>query len=301
MLLGRYHIVIFKDCGKGGSRNLRLRGWLGFIGFLGVAALVSCNIWLWNHYTESSHLSQKLTEAERTVEEQSGQLLSMVNKLTEVASDLTRVQQFDAKLRLMMNMEKDPAEVGGRGGSRVEDFSNSYLPLHRQELAARKMQAFLRQLQDDVRLEEVRQQDLLRTMRANRDTLLALPSIWPVEGFVSSRFGGRASPFGGRGEFHKGLDINNRIGTPIIAPARGTVSLAAQDGAYGNSVEIDHGSGIITKYAHMQRYLVKQGQWVKRGEIIGYIGMTGRTTGPHLHYEVRLNGMPVNPLRYILN
>lgn len=301
MLLGKYHIVIFKDGGNGGSRNLRFRGWLGIIGFLSVAALVACNVWLWTQYVEYARQGHKLLETEKTVEEQGGQLRSMVARMTELSTDLRRVQQFDAKLRIMMNMEKDPADVGGRGGPRTEDFSSTYLPLHRQELAARKMQAFLKQLSDDVRLEEVRQQELLRATRANRDTLLALPSIWPVEGFVSSSFGGRASPFGGRSEFHKGLDINNRTGTPIIAPARGTVSLAASDGAYGNSVEIDHGSGIVTKYAHMQRFAVKSGQWVKRGDVIGYIGMTGRTTGPHLHYEVRLHGVPVNPMRYILN
>ena len=76
--------------------------------------------------------------------------------------------------------------------------------------------------------------------------------------------------------------------------------MSGPDGAYGNSVEIEHGGGIVTKYAHLQRATVKPGQWVKRGEVLGYIGMTGRTTGPHLHYEVRLNGVPVNPMRYIL-
>ena len=299
MLLGKYHIVIIKECGKGASRNLRMRGWFGIMGFALVAALISCNIWLWNHYAASTRLTQKLANAEKTIEEQSGQVLSMLTKITEVSSDLQRVEQFDTKLRLMMNMEKDPEQAGRT--SRGEDFSKSYLPLHRQELVARKMQAFLSQLAEDVRVEEVRQQDLLRSMRANRDTLVALPSVWPLEGFVSSSFGGRASPFGGGGAFHKGLDINNRMGTPIIATARGTVTLSGYDGAYGISVEIDHGGGIVTKYAHMQRSNVKSQQWVKRGEVIGYVGMTGRTTGPHLHYEVRLSGIPVNPMRYILN
>lgn len=300
MLLGKYHIVIFKDGGKGGSRNLRMRGWFGIMSFVLAVAVISCNVWLWNFYAESALLSQKLGEAEKTIEEQSGQLMSMLGRLSEVSEDLQRVEQFDTKLRLMMNMEKEPADAAARS-TRGEDFSKSYLPLHRQELVARKMQAFLRQLSEDVRMEEVKQQDLLRVMRANKDTLLALPSIWPVEGFVSSSFGGRSSPFGGKRAFHKGLDINNRAGTPIIATARGTVTMAGFDNAYGISVEIDHGGGIITKYAHMQRSVVKQSQWVKRGEIIGYVGMTGRTTGPHLHYEVRLSGVPVNPMRYILN
>lgn len=300
MLLGKYHIVIFKE-GKSGSRNLRMRGWLGFVGFLAVGALLACNIWLWRYHHETALLNVKLSDTERVVEDQRNQLLSMVGKIRDVSADLNRVQQFDTKLRLMMNMEKDPAEVGGRGGSRIEDFSTTYLPLHRQEITARKMHAFLKQLSEDVRLEEVRQQDLLHAMRAHRDALSALPSIWPIEGFVSSSFGGRSSPFSGRGEFHKGLDITGRIGTPIQATARGTVSFANMDGGYGNSVEIDHGGGIVTKYAHMQRYIVKEGQWVQRGDIIGYIGMTGRTTGAHVHYEVRLNGVPVNPMRYILN
>ena len=110
----------------------------------------------------------------------------------------------------------------------------------------------------------------------------------------------RSGPFGGRGQFHKGLDITNRIGTPIIVPAQGIVTLSGRDGAYGFSVEINHGSGIVTKYGHMHRCAVQEGQWVKRGESVGYVGMSGRTTGPHLHYEVRLNGVPVDPMRYIL-
>lgn len=300
MLLGKYQILIFKEGGHG-TRNVRLRGFLGIIAFLAVALLVVSNVVLWDSYVELSVVRGRLATAERTIENQSKQMLSVVGKVREVTADLGRVQQFDTKLRLMMNMDKEPTDVGGRGGPRVEDFSNTYLPLHRQELMARKMHVFLNQLAEDVRLEEVRQQDLLHAMRSNRDALSALPSIWPVEGFISSSFGGRASPFSGRrGEFHKGLDINNRMGTPILATARGTVTFAAGDGAYGNSVEINHGGGIITKYAHMKNYIVKQGQWVRRGEVIGYIGMTGRTTGPHLHYEVRLNGLPVNPMRYIL-
>ncbi|MDR3363005.1 MAG: M23 family metallopeptidase [Desulfovibrio sp.] len=297
MLLGKYHIVIFKE-GRSGSHNLRLRGWFGFVGFVLVAALAACTIWLAREWVRSSHLRDSLHNAERTLEEQRRQLVNLAGRITAVSKDLQRVQNFDAKLRMMMNMEKDPAEVGG---DRLGDFSNTYLPLHRQALAARHMQDYLTKLSESTRLEEVLQQDLLRALRENRDILASVPSIWPAVGFISSTFGRRSSPISGQlGEFHKGLDISNRVGTPVVAPAQGTVILVAPDGAYGNSVEIDHGGGIITKYAHLQRWAVKSGQWVKRGEIIGYIGMSGRTTGPHLHYEVRLNGVPVNPMRYIL-
>lgn len=295
MLLGKYHIVIFKE-GRSGSRNLRMRGWFGFTAGLLILALIACNVWLWRAWLQARHLDENLNNAQRVIEEQRRQIVNLAGRITGVSQDLQRVQRFDSKLRMMMNMEKDPAEVGGAPG----DFSRAYLPLHRQELAARKMQDFLSRLSESVRLEEVRQQDLLRALRENRDALASMPSIWPVVGFISSSFGGRSSPFGGGGQFHKGLDISNRMGTPILAPAQGAVILAARDGAYGNSVEINHGGGIVTKYGHMQRWAVQPGQWVKRGEIIGYIGMSGRTTGPHLHYEVRLNGVPVNPMRYIL-
>lgn len=294
-MFGKYQIVIFKE-GKAGSRHLRLRGLLGVAAFLFLGAVIGCNVWLWLRYNESRHLGKDLAEAKEVIAEQRRQTISLAERLTALSKDIDRVKGFDSKLRLMMNMEKDPAEIGDQPG----DFTRTYLPLHRQELAARKMQEFIDQLSESTRLEEVRQQDILRALRANRNILASMPSIWPVTGFISSSFGGRVSPFGRGSQFHKGLDIANRIGTPIIAPAEGTVILAGPDGAYGNSVEINHGSGIITKYAHMQRANVRQGEWIKRGQVLGYIGMTGRTTGPHLHYEVRLNGVPVNPMRYIL-
>ena len=295
MLAGKYHIVIFKE-GKSGSRNLYLRSWIVLFFILLIIGLGALCAWLAQEWFKARHLETSLANAEKTIAEQRRQTMNLAQKITEASQDLARIQRFDSKLRLMMNMEKDPKEVGESPG----DFSQTYLPLHRQELAVRKMQDFLDELSNAARLEEVRQQDLLHSLRGNKGILASIPSIWPVTGFVSSGFGGRRSPFGGGGQFHKGLDISNRIGTPIVAPADGTVILAAPDGAYGNSVEVNHGGGIVTKFAHMQRFNVKHGQWVKRGEVLGYIGLTGRTTGPHLHYEVRLNGVPVNPMRYIL-
>ncbi len=297
MLLGKYHIVIFRE-GRSGSRNVRLRGWLGFVSCVIILALVGCNVWLWREWLQNRHLEESLANTERRLEDQRRQLSLLGGKLGEVSQDLQRVRNFDSKLRIMMNMEQDPAEVGD---DQAGSFAHSYLPMHRQELAARKMQDFLDSLSDAVRLEEVRQQDLLHALRDNREAISTMPTIWPVVGFVTSGFGARSAPFGGgRRQFHKGLDISNRIGTPIVATAQGTVLKAGHDGAYGLSVEINHGGGIVTKYAHMQRFVVQPGQYVKRGEVIGYIGMTGRTTGPHLHYEVILNGVPVNPMRYIL-
>lgn len=297
MFFGKYHIVILRE-GKSGSRNLRIRSWQILLLLLPFLALLATNIWMLHAWHSDMGHKDNLSQNRQLAEEQQRQFLNLSGDVANISRDLQRVLRFDAKLRLMMNMESDPADAG----SGLEEFSQVYLPMHRQELALRKMREYLDRLANATRLEEVNQQDLLRILRERRDTLANMPSIWPLNGFVTSSFGMRASPFGGSNRrFHKGLDIVSRTGTPIVAPAQGEVTMSGPDGAYGNSVEINHGSGIVTKYAHMQRCAVQAGQWVKRGEIVGYVGTSGRTTGPHLHYEVRLNGVPVNPMRYILD
>lgn len=128
----------------------------------------------------------------------------------------------------------------------------------------------------------------------------ATPSIWPAAGRLTSGFGMRRSPFNRTVmQFHGGIDIAGVHGSPIYATAEGTVTLAAYRGGYGNTVIISHGYGLETYYAHLSRFAVSSGQWVKRGQVIGYMGRTGRVTGTHLHYEVRVNGVAVNPINYI--
>jgi murein DD-endopeptidase MepM/ murein hydrolase activator NlpD len=142
------------------------------------------------------------------------------------------------------------------------------------------------------------------TVRKGVETRQALaaatPSIWPlVSGWLTSSFGSRADPITGEPEAHSGLDISADRGTPVHATADGTVESAGYDGGYGNCILIDHGFGIGTRYGHLSGYAISVGQTVKRGQVIGYVGSTGHTTGPHLHYEILLNGEPVNPLRLL--
>jgi murein DD-endopeptidase MepM/ murein hydrolase activator NlpD len=127
------------------------------------------------------------------------------------------------------------------------------------------------------------------------------PSIWPVDGKLESGFGGRRNPFGGRSyEFHEGQDIVVPWGTPVVAGAKGTVAFVGWQRGYGRMVAIDHGGGLTTRYGHLSESDVTLGQTVARGEFIGKVGSTGRSTGPHLHYEVRINDNPVDPLQYLL-
>ncbi|MEP6570959.1 MAG: M23 family metallopeptidase [Acidobacteriota bacterium] len=127
------------------------------------------------------------------------------------------------------------------------------------------------------------------------------PSIWPVVGKLESGFGGRRNPFGGSGyEFHTGQDIDAQTGDPVVAGASGTVTFAGVQNGYGNLIVIDHGGALTTRYGHLSHIDVTQGQTVARGQFIGKVGSTGRSTGPHLHYEIRINDEPVDPLRYLL-
>jgi murein DD-endopeptidase MepM/ murein hydrolase activator NlpD len=127
-----------------------------------------------------------------------------------------------------------------------------------------------------------------------------MPSLWPVNGNLTSYFGKRADPFSGEGAMHPGIDISVPSGTQVRAAADGVVGQASFFGGYGRIVVIDHGGGCSTYYAHLSRFDVLPGQSVRRGDIIGYSGSTGRSTSPHLHYEVRMHGVPVNPYPYLM-
>lgn len=300
-----YHIVIFKDR-EGGFRNLRLRGWLSFLLFLLLAGMGGLNAYLWKFYTHSLTLERELEETQRLNRTGESQLLSLAGKLQALEEDVGRVQRFDAKLRVLLNVDTDlsgqESDSYPAGSSGVTGLLNDagYLARHR-DLYARRLHSLLDELSSNILLEEVEQQTLVSIMRTGKDSLQSTPSIWPAKGFLSSGFGWRRSPFSGARTMHTGLDIANRVGTPVSAPARGSITFSGNDGAYGICITIDHGNGVVTRYAHLSKSLVKAGDYIQRGEVVGAIGNTGRSTGPHLHYEVLLNGMHVNPMRYILN
>jgi murein DD-endopeptidase MepM/ murein hydrolase activator NlpD len=125
------------------------------------------------------------------------------------------------------------------------------------------------------------------------------PSLWPVEGIITGSFGERTDPFNGEGAFHCGVDISAQYGQAVVAPADGVVEYADFQGGYGREIVIQHGHGLTTRYGHLSNFAVVTGQHVHRGDTIGYVGLSGRSTGPHLHYEVRINDTPVNPHKYL--
>jgi len=153
---------------------------------------------------------------------------------------------------------------------------------------------------EDAAAREKSLQDLVGYMQTQRSLAAARPSLWPVMGWVTSEFGRRTSPIGRRiSEFHSGIDIATKLGAPILAPADGVVTEVAKRSDMGLMIVIQHERGIQTTYAHLFRAAVKSGQVVKRGEIVGQVGSSGRSTGAHLHYMVSMNGVNVNPRRFL--
>ena len=146
---------------------------------------------------------------------------------------------------------------------------------------------------------EGRLESLKTTVERQQALARSVPSMWPLAGWLSSTYGRRPDPFDGSADFHQGLDIVADRGTPVHATANGTIDSAGYSGNYGNQVLVDHGFGIGTRFGHLSKVAVRAGQAVRRGDIIGYVGATGRATSAHLHYEILLNGQPINPLRLL--
>jgi murein DD-endopeptidase MepM/ murein hydrolase activator NlpD len=157
---------------------------------------------------------------------------------------------------------------------------------------------------DKLSAEATRQEQSLQQLhdyfQDQRSLLASTPSIWPARGWVTSDFGQRLDPYTADRVMHAGLDIAAPHGKDVISPAEGTVVFAGLEGGYGNVLVIDHGYGIKTRYGHLAKITVKAGDRIKRGQVIAVVGNTGRSTGPHLHYEVRVNGIPQNPRKFIL-
>lgn len=299
MFFKKYQVFVF-DEKSGKKRSFHVKSSL--FAYLVVFLIVfSCaNVFLFQHFLNTKDVKNDLILAEREIEEKESRLVGLLAELEVLREDVNRIRQFDNQLKLLVGA-KAQEEESSIGGIESDDFKVDMLPLHRQELAARKIRSYIRELKKDSQLEEVIQHDLIVYMNESTQKLASIPSIIPSHGFISSRFGYRTSPFTGTSQLHKGLDIAAPIGTKIIAPADGKVIFAQKDGAYGLSVEVDHGNGIITRYAHMSKFGVKRGDKIKRGDLIGLVGNSGRSTGAHLHYEVIVNGVHTNPMAYIID
>ncbi|MFP2926375.1 M23 family metallopeptidase [Pyxidicoccus sp. 3LG] len=232
------------------------------------------------------------------------QLKSVRERIEHIGSTLDRVERFDQKLRAVTllsdpqrNLAMGPTEP--EAGTTAPATDTQFTQLTTTETP----KALLGRL-DRLSAEATRQEQSLQELQAyfqdQKSMLASTPSVWPARGWVTSDFGSRLDPYTADRVMHAGIDIAAPHGKEVYSPSDGTVVFAGLEGGYGNVLVIDHGYGIKTRYGHLAKMLVKAGDKVKRGALIAAVGNTGRSTGPHLHYEVRVNGIPQNPRKFIL-
>jgi murein DD-endopeptidase MepM/ murein hydrolase activator NlpD len=227
------------------------------------------------------------------------QIASLNKQVGEFQQQIQRLKEFDVKLRIIANLENAEETDPFLGVGGISPFSRE--AEQEAEANLQRMKTELDRLCTEAEFREKSFRELYSFLEGKKKQLACTPSIWPARGWLTSGFGYRIDPFTGLRQMHEGLDIANRIGTPINAPADGVVYRVFNNFGFGLMVEINHGYGIVTRYAHLSKANVRVGQRVKRGERIAAMGNSGRATGPHLHYEVRLNNVPINPQNYILN
>ena len=276
---------------------------LSVVLMVGLGLLVQDYLKLKTAAGQVSHLQAKVAAREIEIDHQKRQIECFANEINQIKMNLVALDSFEKKIRVIANLEKPAGEdnLFGVGGATPEDLDTSVSLRRDQSGLIRSMHDQVEQLESAANIQKGDFTSLLDQLNEKKNLLACTPSIRPVKGWISSTFGRRISPFTGRRELHAALDIANRAGTQIIAPANGVVSFVGKRGPYGNLLIIDHGYGLVTRYGHLQSIEVKKGAKVSRGDLIAKMGSTGRSTGPHVHYEVRLNGVPVNPDKYILN
>ena len=302
-------IVVSGAMGRARTLTLDWRHWT--LGGLGLLLLFLSFTLLFNYVTlryaasikhpllQAILLDDQREEARKTQEVIQGHLNAMAVRLGELQAQLLQLDGLGERLAQMAGLKpkdlppSEPGKAPGRGGP---------APTLSRDLSVDEFGSLLSELSHAVE-ERSDQLTVLEALLVSTSTNKKfLPSLAPVDGgWLSSSFGWRIDPFSGQKSFHEGLDFPSESGTPIVAAASGKVIFADVHPQYGKMVEVDHGNGLVTRYAHASRLFVKEGDFIVRGQKIAAVGSTGRATGPHLHFEVRLNGVPQNPARFLLS
>jgi murein DD-endopeptidase MepM/ murein hydrolase activator NlpD len=253
---------------------------IGILSLTGIASSYSRMLLKVSSYNqlrqEKEELTHRYTQLEQVAKEKDIQVASLGSLASEVSA--------------LYGLKSDPI-LAGAG---EQNFQNAQVNSSLDQLYALKNSALSGAATVGISMGMTRAATTADWARLN-----AAPNLWPVEGHVTGSFGERIDPFNGEGAFHSGVDISTGFGTPVIAPADGTVVFADFLGGYGRAIVVDHGHGITTRFGHLANFAVIAGQRIQRGDTIGYVGLSGRSTGPHLHYEVRINDTPVNPYKYL--
>jgi murein DD-endopeptidase MepM/ murein hydrolase activator NlpD len=296
-----FTVIVVSDHSQA-VRKFRLpRKWLTKAGYVGGGVALVGLLTIGHYFALLGASSENSVLKEENAQLRS-QILLVQEKVAHISATLDRVERFDAKLRTAVTQLQDPERnlaIGPVGNS----DSDSSIPGPAPAAAEGNLSALPGKL-TSLETEASRQEQSLRELQEyfddQRSLLASTPSIWPTRGWVTSDFGTRIDPYTAERKMHQGLDIASPHGQPVYSPSDGTVVFAGTEAGYGNVLVIDHGYGVKTRYGHLAELFVKSGERVSRGAKVAAVGNTGRSTGPHLHYEVRVNGIPENPRKFIL-
>jgi murein DD-endopeptidase MepM/ murein hydrolase activator NlpD len=293
----KFFSVIIVPHSKTNTRTLTFskRAVKFLIGGAGVVVLV-LGVFLADYFSMTFMRTKYRTLVQEN-SEQKERIAETKNTVKRLETTVANYEDYARKLNIMMGLKSAdviPGEPGLGGGDPGEGGEPQ---------AATPPSLSLGSIESLVlKAESVEKNlgSLVGMLESQVARLASTPTIWPTQGWVSSPFGYRIDPYTGRRTFHRGIDIATNFGNPVAAAADGSVTEATDDKFYGNTVIISHGNGVVTQYCHLEKYVVKPGQKIRRGDILGYVGKTGKALGPHLHYEVRINDTAVNPYNYIL-
>ena len=302
--------LIFIPQSQGSARTLSLRQWHITACVAAVFLFfVSCGL-LALTVTKLVGRNRDLAHAGALNAQLRAEMDSQARRIEEVATEMDSLMGFEAKIRDLAGLpprrsSTEDTRQGGQGGEEYVGYAGDDLPWRMPLLLAGRMPPAwtLPALLEEICYRQQTFSEVIEHMTREREQLAATPCIWPVDApdvWISSGFGYREDPISGKRAFHDGADIVGPVKSPVVATADGVVVSAEWDGGLGWVVEIDHGYGYRTRYGHNHKLLVKKGDKVRRGDVIALEGSTGRTTGPHVHYEIIYNGKNVNPYRYLV-
>jgi murein DD-endopeptidase MepM/ murein hydrolase activator NlpD len=285
------------------TRHFRIHKKTFKIGLYLLAFTILFTTFFFCDYIQVKKRAFELNRLRQETQTQRSQIQFFSARIEDLEKQLTKLKDFDRKIRIIANLEKgtEMTPFMGMGGPSPSDIREKLKGEKSENGLIQQMRSDIERLQSEAMSREESLSEIEKLLKNKKEMLAHTPSIWPVMGWVTSGFGFRINPFTGLTQMHEGIDISNKIGTPVISSASGIISDTGSDFSHGKFVVISHGFGMTTRYIHLNKILVRAGQKVTRGDKIGEVGTTGRSTGPHLHYEVRVNGIPVNPMRYILN
>ena len=269
-----------------------------------IAILLGAFIFISAEYLGNHLYEKRLHKIKNNYVSITKNLQILKERLNEIDENVNQIEEKDLAIRSYAGMPEIDKEIrklgiGGRSIESAKIFDN-FAPVINKELATLELD--VEKLSREVNLELNSYSSIYEKVQEDIRRIAMIPSIRPVEeGYLNSTFGYRNDPIDNVKRFHQGQDITVKTGTPIYAPADGIVKRAYYAGGFGNHIKLQHGAGYTTLYAHLSKIKVKHGQKVKRGDIIGLTGNTGRSTAPHLHYEIHHNGKPQNPLDYFFS